>query len=276
MLTGSGLRRRGALWLIVAAALIGGAAAARADDITNIDLSSYYNGYWCGPGNCALNGAAIGAALANDDGNGGSGLSFSDPNGQLICLGNYQNTQCPYSLTIGSLSIPLGPASIVNTLIGTFFGGTGDQADITFTNDRNQTVTFSLIGNQTVRDYNNDGFTDLLAGANSDIPDDGEVTAQLWWSTEDAGNNNNGDDNDNGQPSQRLDAQTFYLPSGWDGSQLVSMAISIPLNSNGDIAFSALQVAVVPEPSSLALFAAGLAGLRACRRRQAAPGRSPA
>jgi hypothetical protein len=270
MQVGLGVWGRGVLRAMLAVGLIGGAAAAaHADDATNVDLSAYYNGYWCGPGNCALNGAAVAAALMTDNGNAGSGLSFSDPNGQVICLGSYQNTQCPSSLTISSLSIALGPEPIVNTLINTFFGGTGDQADIIFTNSNNQTATFSLIGDQTIRDYNNDGYTDTLSGANSDTQDDGDVTAQLWWSTQDAGNNNNGDDNDNGQSSQRLDAQTFYLPSSWYGSDLVSMQISVPLDSNGDVAFSAMQVDVVPEPSSLALFATGLAGLRALRCRRA-------
>jgi hypothetical protein len=260
---GIGLRRRGALCATVMTVLIGGAAAAHAVGITNVDLYSYYNGYWCGLGNCALNGLAIGAALAGEDGNAGTSLRFSDPNGQVICLGNYQDTHCPYSLTISSLSIPLGSASMVNTLINTFYGGSGDQADITFTNSKNQTAFFSLIGDQTIRDYNNGPYTDTLTGINSDQLDYGDVTAQQWWSTQDAGNNN-------GQPSQRLDAQTFYLPSSWGGTDLVSMQMSDPLTSNGDVAFSAMQVDVVPEPSSLALFATGLAGLRAFRRRRAA------
>ena len=93
------------------------------------------------------------------------------------------------------------------------------------------------MGNQTIRDYNQNTFTNDLEGYNVDAAYNNVLT-QNWW-------NNVGSPAD-GQGAQRLDVTTFVLPSSWAGSALVSMTISnsTPLSSRdtNDVVLSALQV----------------------------------
>lgn len=229
------------------------ASVAQASTVTNIDLSAYYNGSWSNE----INGSALQTGAESGTGNAGTGLTFSDPNGQFFSMSGG---------TSGSISfspISLNANAVVNSLMNEFFGiGAGNTAAvITFTNNLSQTAQFNIVEGQTVRDYNNDGWTNTLTGTGVG------VTAQPWWTTQDAASNGNG------QPSQRLDAQTFYLPASWAGTDLISAAASITAGSPFDVVLSALQVddrplSTTPLPESLPLFLSGLGAFGLIWRRR--------
>lgn len=249
-----------------AAVLIAGTLTANAT-VTNIDLSNFYNGTWAAS---EINGTAIGNALESGQGNAGTGATFSDPTGGFDAIG--LNNSAP-SQTIGSLSIALTGNSSVNGLFNLFWGLSGDDADITFANSAGSTVLYSLMGGDTIRDYNNFIYPNSLTGGS------GGVTAQNWWSTQDSAGNGNG------EPSQRLDMQTFLLPASWADTDLTSVTISNPqptVEGTGGsfpvlsaLRLDALPVSIgpvtgVPEPASFGLFGFGLAllgGLFGLRKR---------
>jgi len=241
-----------------------------ADTITTIDLSTdcggtCYNGSWSGE----LNGAAVQAGAESGTGSTGSGLTFSDPTGQ------YDEVGWDTSQTF-TTNILLNGNSSIESLMNMFFGNsTTDftEATLVATNSLGQTETYDLDSEDTIRDYNNDGFADFLSGSNPSNPG-GTVTAVSWWNTGDAASNSND------EPSQRLDAQTFALPSSWAGTDLTSVEIEVGYDGSfpvGDVALSALQVAngsgisPVPEPASVSLLMAALLGMglvaRGMRRR---------
>jgi hypothetical protein len=237
-----------------------GAQLAVADTFTNIDLTAYVNGNW----SSEINGAAIQAGAESVTGSTGSGLSFSDPTGAYVDIAGFDP---PLSIT--GLSIALNSNAVVNSLLNNFFGDSAGvvEGTLVFTNSLNQTASFSFEAGNTIRDYNNDGFQNGLNGTNSN-PADGVVTAQDWWDTGDAGTTGNG------EPTSRLDAQTFDLPASWGGTDLTSITLTDPLGNVGQDVLSAIQVddhtvtSAVPEPSALMLLATGLAGLGFFGRRR--------
>ena len=236
---------------------------ARAGSIFNVDISSYSTNFccWSTPESTAVEGGVS---------NTGSTLTFSDPNADYVAVGFV----APFSgYHSGSVTIDTGDTNLlssivdVNTLINLFNGQSGDQATITFTNSLSQTDVFTLTDGATVRDYhNNNNGGDTLTGTGTG------VTAVNWW--------NNGviDTNGDGsvEPDQRLDAQTFVLPSGWAGTTLTSMEIQYAGTHSDDAVLSAFQIddlggsSPIPDPSTLGLVAASLVTLGAFARRRKA------
>ena len=141
-------------------------SSAKADTVTNIGLSTYYNGSW----SSQINGSQIAAAPTN--GNQGTGINFSNWSGQYVVITGGLGETITFS------PIALNSNTVVNTLINSFYGAAGDETDLVFMNSLGQTATYNLQGDETVRDYNENVFTDGLSG--SDSPANG-VTAQAWW-----------------------------------------------------------------------------------------------
>ncbi len=248
---------------VLGAVLLCLAGVGRADDVTNVNLCTVVtcNNLWT----YQYNGNLISAAPTT--GNTGTGITFTDWNGADVAI-SPSGTNYAYP---GSATIPLGGIALtadatVNTLMSNFFGtANAVEAVVTFTNSKGATASFSLVGDQTIRDYNNYIYTNNLQGFNNNAAF-GQVTAQEWW-------------NDNAQASspQRLDVQSFVLPSSWAGTNLVSMTISDPQSGDWDV-LSGINVDVaggggtggtgVPEPTTLALFGLGFLGMGLARRRR--------
>ena len=207
---------------------------------TDIDISSYYTASWAdpngGPGGSNsedYNGTQI--ATAPKNGSTGTGITFGDWNGSYVETGPDIGISSR-TLNLGAVLLPGDPA--VNALFNTFYGASGQvNAVVVFTNSAGQTATYTLIGNQTIRDYNQNTFTNDLEGYNLNAAYS-NVSTQNWW--------NNVGSPANGHGGQRLDVVTFILPSSWAGTTLVSMVITnpTPLSSGDtdDVALSALQV----------------------------------
>ncbi len=232
---------------------------AHADTVTNIAFA-YGGGALNPPGDWAtqINGASI--VSAPTSGNTGTGIVFSNWSGHFNEIDNGVTRTFTFS------PIALTSSAEVNSLLNTFYGATSLEASVSFKNNMGATANYGLTGDQTIRDYNSNFYTNDLPGENTN-PGLGAVTAKNWW--------NNG-------LGQRLDLQTFVLPSSWAGTNLTSMTITDPANSGAVDILSALQVDDVtspppppptptPEPSSIGLFGTGLLAITGLIRRRMRP-----
>jgi PEP-CTERM motif len=253
---------RGCVRAATLAVLPFAAGASWADTVTNIVPCGSTTMPCSAPWNGNVNGSLI--AAAPPIGNTGTGLDFADYNGSPIALAPAGGTALyDGSVTIRlATPIALNSHAVVNALMNNFFGTANlVEAQVTFTNSAGATASFSLVGDQTIRDYNNYIYTNNLQGFNTN-PAFGKVTAQEWW---------NDDSQVTGSDTQRLDAQTFVLPASWAGTNLTSITIANPTSGDWDV-LSAVQVddrstAAVPEPASAALLGLGLCAVVLVRRR---------
>ena len=255
---------------LVAGVVLGALAApASADTITAIELSAYYggaNGTFSGDWSGEVNGSSI--ITAPISGNQNTGITFADWSGHYVAVPSATMNSGSNTLTINNFSpIALAAGATVQSLWNEGWGLTPNSADnnaavlVTFTNSAGDSATYCLQSGQTIRDYNNGSYYNSFSGSNTTTAL-GDVTAQNWWA-------NTG--------GQRLDEQSFVLPSSWAGTSLTGFTIDVVGAGNGPsndgvAMLSAVNVAdppaSVPEPASLTLLAAGVIGLGAARRRR--------
>jgi hypothetical protein len=238
------LNRKIAAAVLALGCMTGFAPKSAYAQMTPIDLSSFYNSGWTSE----VNGSVISAAP--DNGNAGTGIIFQDWSGQFVQVSGNATTELQFA---SGLTLAANP--VVDALVNTAFGEAGSvNANFTFTNNLGQEAAFSLVGNQTVRDYNESLFTNSLQGFNSDTSL-GQVTAMNWWN--------------DGNSGQRLDVQSFVLPSSWSGTNLVNLSINDPNAVGDNILLSAVDVstlAPLPEPAVGVLVFVGLAAVYVVRK----------
>ena len=232
--------------LLIGLAALGATCPSMTHAATDIDISAYYNASW----SIEFGGDSIVAAPT--DGSTGTGITFADWNGNYVNVGFDQGGHASPFTIPSTAALPTNPC--VNALFNLFYGVTGQvNATIVFANDQGATASYSLVGDQTVRDYNTNEFTNDLQGYDPD-PTSGEVFTQPWWQNYSgtvAFNN-----------GQRLDVATFVLPTSWAGTNLVSMTITNPYEDSvttDDVILSALQTDSVP-PSALPVVTVSVAG----------------
>jgi hypothetical protein len=99
-------------------------------------------------------------------------------------------------------------------LANTFYGQANTtNATVTFKGSGGTAVTAKLVGNSTIRDYNNWVWTNTING----------TTAQEWWT-----NNLHPSPQDQ---SKRLDAHSFNLATKFAGETLTHIVVTAPTNA---------------------------------------------
>lgn len=224
------------------------ATAGMADQIA-VDLSSNANGSWCNVGGGAMYGC------------GSLPTGIQNYNGQTFNISNGPNGNAWFSSVAAqggstaqtlTLNVNVMNAVSVATLMNTFWGQSGVVLDtISFGFSDGSSITDSMTGNNTLRDYNNWVWTNSISAP----------TTGAWTDT-----------------SQRLDEQMFSL--GADaGKDLTSITITDTGNQLYSRAFLAaltvdtqagLDVVTTPEPGYLAFVGASLLGAGLLFRRRKA------
>jgi len=166
-----------------------------------IDMSALANEPWTyvGPNDfLIINGSTFPAGAHNF-----GGVPFAIPTGP----NNYWAGAAAANFGPGtvSLTIPVGVYGVTSafTLLNSMWGWAGPNAYlfVTFSGSDGATATVPLVGNVSVRDYNNDGNTNEI---------DNTSTVQVW---------------DNGL-GQRLDRQEYLLPAAFASQTLTSVTIT--------------------------------------------------
>src|ERR1700744_1456413 len=129
--------------VLLAAGLICGlpfvSTVAHADTTTDIDISSQYGGggvFPSGSWSDGLGGSTIVAAPKS--GNTGTGITFAN------WTGNFSEIDAGNNRTFSMGGTALTSDTVVNTLTNTFFGDTGIDGTVTFTNSNGDTAVFQL------------------------------------------------------------------------------------------------------------------------------------
>ncbi|KPF64738.1 hypothetical protein IP88_13535 [alpha proteobacterium AAP81b] len=220
-------------FLVAASMLIAAPATAA---ITPIDLSGVTNGDWAGQsfntiptGNVTLGGTPF---LIHTVEPGASARYWTAAGG-----GN------PETLTV---PVSIFGAHTGYTLINQFWGAAGQGLQsVTFNATGGLSATFVLVGNDDVRDYLNNVYTNNINNT---------TTVQVFT-----------------EGARRLDRQTFALPGSF-ASQTLTSVVFTDTGSDGvsRLTLTALSIGSVPEPSSWAMLIAGFGLVGAAMRRRAA------
>ncbi|MCU0869682.1 MAG: PEP-CTERM sorting domain-containing protein [Burkholderiales bacterium] len=158
-----------------------------------------------------------------------------------------------------SIEIPVGLAGVdrLHTLMGTWWGERADgaYASITFVGTGVEDFTVMLDGGVHIRDYNyNPTYTTTLGAA-----------TEVWNSTGTVG----------AAAGQHIDMQVFDLPDRFLTTTLEKIIVTDDGGEGFQRVFIAASTAyVVPEPSTVAMLAAGVALLGASARRRARAART--
>jgi hypothetical protein len=177
------------------------AATARAGEIP-IDISGLVNEPWTfdsAPGGAyILNGSTFPTGSQNF-----GGVPFAIPSGP----NNYWGAAAAADFGAGdvSLTVPVGVPGVTSvfSLLNTMWSQPGPPAYlfVTFSGSKGATVTEPLVGGVNVRDYNSDGYQNLINGTS---------TIEVWANGE----------------GQRLDRQEYILPAEFATQVLTKVTIT--------------------------------------------------
>jgi hypothetical protein len=208
----------------------------------NVDVRTYTDGQNYQPGGTQLvvSGVPFGLAELNNNPNTtgvvqGGGLSQTG-------LFNYT-----FSMPAGTM------ATVLYTLLNTANGEPGiNEGSIVVTGSGGETATLNLTEGNNIRDHNNDGFVNTLS--------DPTVVPTYFL---------------NGAPTTqsvqtRLDRQELVLPGTFSGDTIASIKFQGDAqgNPNGAAFLAGLTLYNVPEPSTVAVLALGVAAMLGLRRRK--------
>jgi hypothetical protein len=145
------------LWIFTGSLLIATSLASTPQSPpADIDISSYYTSDWL-TGEY-YNGSTI--AVAPNDGNTNTGITFANWDGKLVSVGPDAASKS-LTLNISPTLVPAQPC--IRALLNTFYGVLGRvNAILVFKNNEGMAASYSLVGGQTVRDYNENRYTDDL------------------------------------------------------------------------------------------------------------------